>query len=92
MTEHTGFNTPDDEGAESALNEAESIVNDAADVLDANNDGHISAEELATADENAADSALDHAQETAKEHLADLQRLQAEYINYRKRVDRKSVV
>ena len=88
MTEHTGFNTPDDEGAESALNEAESIVNDAADVLDANNDGHISADELATADENAADSALDHAQETAKEHLADLQRLQAEYINYRKRVDR----
>ena len=35
MTEQTGFNTPDDEGAESALSQAESIVNDAADVLDA---------------------------------------------------------
>ena len=88
MNDHTGFNTPDDEGAESALNEAASIVNDAADVLDVNNDGQISADELATADENAADSALNKAQATAKEHLADLQRLQAEYVNYRKRVDR----
>lgn len=88
MNDHTGFNTPDDEGAEHALDEAASIIDGAATVLDADHDGAISADELATADENAADDALDHAQAMAKEHLADLQRLQAEYVNYRKRVDR----
>jgi len=88
MNDQTGFNTPDDAGAENALNDAASIIDGAAYVLDANNDGQISADELATADENAADAALDDYEAKASEHLADLQRLQAEYINYRKRVDR----
>jgi molecular chaperone GrpE len=88
VNDHTGFNTPDDEGAESALNDAASIIDGAANVLDRNNDGQISADELASADEAAADSALDEAEAKAAEHLADLQRLQAEYVNYRKRVDR----
>lgn len=92
MNDHTGFNTPDDEGAESALNDAASIIDGAADVLDADHDGHISADELASADEAAADSALNAAQATAAEHLADLQRLQAEYVNYRKRVDRDRAI
>ena len=92
MNDQTGFNTPDDDGAERALNDAASIINDAANVLDANNDGHISPEELATADEAAADSALDEAEAKASEHLADLQRLQAEYVNYRKRVDRDRAI
>ena len=74
MNDSTGFNTPDDENAEDALSAAESIINDAASELEA--------------DENAADSALDKAEQKAAEHLADLQRLQAEYVNYRKRVDR----
>jgi len=73
MNDHTGYNTPDDEGAESALNDAASIIDDAAGALD---------------DEAAAMSALEAAQSKASEHLADLQRLQAEYVNYRKRVDR----
>jgi len=92
MNDHTGFNTPDDEGAEGALSEAASIIDGAANVLDRDHDGHISAEELASADEAAADSALDAAQATAAEHLADLQRLQAEYVNYRKRVDRDRAI
>jgi len=92
MNDQTGFNTPDDEGAESALSEAASIINDAADVLDADKDGQISAEELAMEDENAADHALDDAEAKAAEHLGDLQRLQAEYVNYRKRVDRDRLI
>jgi molecular chaperone GrpE len=92
MNDHTGYNTPDDEGAEKALDEAASIIDGAASILDANNDGQISPDELATADENAADSALDRAQAMASEHLADLQRLQAEYVNYRKRVDRDRAI
>jgi len=92
MNDHTGFNTPDDENAENALTDAEAIINDAANVLDANNDGHISAEELATMDEAGADSALNEAEQMASEHLADLQRLQAEYVNYRKRVDRDRAI
>jgi len=92
MNDQTGFNTPDDEGAESALSDAASIINDAANVLDADKDGHISAEELAMEDENAADHALDDAEAKAAEHLGDLQRLQAEYVNYRKRVDRDRLI
>jgi molecular chaperone GrpE len=92
MNDHTGFNTPDDENAENALTDAEAIINDAANVLDANNDGHISAEELATMHEAGADSALNEAEQMASEHLADLQRLQAEYVNYRKRVDRDRAI
>ena len=92
MNDHTGFNTPDDEGAESALSDAASIIDGAANVLDADHDGHISPDELADADEAAAGSALDAAQATAAEHLADLQRLQAEYVNYRKRVDRDRAI
>ncbi len=74
MNDSTGFNTPDDDNAEDALSAAESIINDAAADIEA--------------DESAADSALDKAEAKAAEHLADLQRLQAEYVNYRKRVDR----
>jgi molecular chaperone GrpE len=92
MNDHTGFNTPDDEGAESALSDAASIIDGAANVLDRDHDGHITPEELASADEAAADSALNAAQATAAEHLADLQRLQAEYVNYRKRVDRDRAI
>lgn len=74
MEDTTGYNTPDDEGAENALSDAESIIEGAAESLEA--------------DELAAGTALDAAQAMAAEHLADLQRLQAEYVNYRKRVDR----
>ncbi len=88
MNDSTGFNTPDDEGAENALTDAASIVDGAANALDTNNDGKVSAEELAAADELAAGDALDQAQLKAAEHLEDLKRLQAEYVNYRKRVDR----
>ncbi len=38
------------------------------------------------------DGALDAAEAKAAEYLADLQRLQAEYVNYRKRVDRDRFV
>ncbi len=61
-----------------ALSQAEAILNEAADAAQS---------ELA-ADEAAADDALSAAEAKAAEHLADLQRLQAEYVNYRKRVDR----
>ncbi|WP_062528597.1 nucleotide exchange factor GrpE [Demequina rhizosphaerae] len=65
--------------------QAERIVNEAAaSFLDENNDG---VDDL-TADEDGADDALNAAYTKAAEHLADLQRLQAEYVNYRKRVDR----
>lgn len=86
--ERTGFNTPDDAGADETLNAVEAIIGEAVDRLDVNNDGVIDANELAAADEFAASDALDAAQAKAAEHLADLQRLQAEYVNYRKRVDR----
>jgi molecular chaperone GrpE len=93
MTDNTGLNTPDDEGAENALTDVEEIIKAAAAQLDQNNDGVIDPEELAAveaaeASEAAADSVLSQAQDKAAEHLADLQRLQAEFANYRKRVDR----
>ncbi|BDZ62622.1 protein GrpE [Demequina sediminis] len=80
-------NPTPDEGAEA---EAERILADAAanlsgaSFLDENRDG---IDDLST-DEAGADDALDAAYAKAAEHLADLQRLQAEYVNYRKRVDR----
>lgn len=52
--------------------------------LDENDDG---IDDL-QADEQGADDALEAAEIKAAEHLADLLRLQAEYVNYRKRVDR----
>lgn len=58
-----------------ALEQAEAILNGAA-------------EGDAERDEARADDALGEAEIKAAEHLADLQRLQAEYVNYRKRVDR----
>ncbi|WP_062200449.1 nucleotide exchange factor GrpE [Demequina salsinemoris] len=76
--------------SEDPLAQAERILNDAAasvpegTFLDENADG----KDDLQADEAAADDALDAAQAKAAEHLADLQRLQAEYVNYRKRVDR----
>jgi len=75
--------TPD-EPQEDAQAQAERIVNEAASFLDENQDG---IDDL-TADEEGADDALNAAYAKAAEHLADLQRLQAEYVNYRKRVDR----
>jgi molecular chaperone GrpE len=67
---------PSEEPQDDALAEAESIINGAAAAYDAE------------ADEEGADDALTAAETKAAEHLADLQRLQAEYVNYRKRVDR----
>ncbi len=89
----TGLNTPDDEGAEGALSDAEEIITAAAAQLDQNNDGIIEPEEIAAVEaaeaaEADADAVLNKAQDKAAEHLADLQRLQAEFANYRKRVDR----
>ncbi len=60
---------------------AEAIARDAT----TGDDGSIGDAE---ADEAGADDALTQAEQKAAEHLEDLQRLQAEYVNYRKRVDR----
>ncbi len=81
MNHTTGFSSPDDDGADDALEQAEEIVNQAAsdDALDLGDQA---------ADEQAAGDALTQAEAKAAEHLGDLQRLQAEYVNYRKRVDR----
>ncbi|WP_062381720.1 nucleotide exchange factor GrpE [Demequina pelophila] len=79
-----------DEPQDDAVAQAERILNEAGkDVpegtfLDENEDG---IDDL-NADEQGADDALNAAYTKAAEHLADLQRLQAEYVNYRKRVDR----
>lgn len=62
--------------------DAEAIINEAAATI---GDGEYGD---ADADEQGAADAIDRAQQKAAEHLADLQRLQAEYVNYRKRVDR----
>jgi molecular chaperone GrpE len=91
--DNTGLNTPDDEGAEGALSDVEEILTAAAAQLDQNNDGIIEPEEIAAVEaaelaEAQADAVLSKAQDKAAEHLADLQRLQAEFANYRKRVDR----
>lgn len=65
--------TPD-QPQDDVLAQTESILNSAAADIEA--------------DEAGADDALTAAEIKAAEHLADLQRLQAEYVNYRKRVDR----
>ncbi|WP_062462724.1 nucleotide exchange factor GrpE [Demequina soli] len=72
MTENQ--NETPDEPQDDALAQAERILNESAADL--------------AADEAGADDALGQAELKAAEHLADLQRLQAEYVNYRKRVDR----
>ncbi|WP_291380446.1 nucleotide exchange factor GrpE [Demequina sp.] len=77
MEDNTGFTSPDDDGADDALAAAEQIIDDAS-----------GAQDDFDADEEGADDALTQAEVKAAEHLADLQRLQAEYVNYRKRVDR----
>ncbi|MFW7414689.1 nucleotide exchange factor GrpE [Demequina sp. SO4-18] len=64
-----------------SLAQAEAIVNDAAADYDTQGGD-------ADKDEQDAADAIDRAQQMAAAHLADLQRLQAEYVNYRKRVDR----
>lgn len=69
--------TPDDQ-PDDVLSQAEAIVEGAASSVTDPTDG----------DEQGADDALSQAETKAAEHLADLQRLQAEYVNYRKRVDR----
>lgn len=81
--------TPTPENQDDALAQTESILNQAAHefsgtFLDEDNNG---IDDL-TADEAGADDALTAAEVKAAEHLADLLRLQAEYVNYRKRVDR----
>lgn len=72
----------DDDNAQNtgdeALAQAESILNEAGTSLDADEDG--------------ADDALTAAATKAAEHLEDLRRLQAEFVNYRKRVDRDRAV
>lgn len=78
MEDNTGYSSPDDDNADDALAKAEEIIDGAADA---------SKDEF-DADEEGADDALTQAEVKAAEHLADLQRLQAEYVNYRKRVDR----
>lgn len=78
MSDTTGFTSPDDDGAEEALAEAERILDRASGPT---------VDELRV-DEERADDALTAVEMKASEHLADLQRLQAEYVNYRKRVDR----
>ncbi|MDE0572294.1 nucleotide exchange factor GrpE [Demequina sp. B12] len=71
--------TPDDNGDnQDALSEAEAILNEEA--------ARAQAETQSEAD--AFDSDLAAAEAKAAEHFADLQRLQAEFVNYRKRVDR----
>ena len=77
MDDNTPHQSPDDEGADDALAAAERIV-DAAPTTGDDFD----------ADEAGADDALTQAEVKAAEHLAELPRLQAEYVNYRKRVDR----
>ncbi|WP_062298979.1 nucleotide exchange factor GrpE [Demequina maris] len=82
MTENQNGTPEPQDDAEA---QAARIVNEAAaSFLDEDHDG---VDDL-TADEEGADDALNAAYSKAAEHLADLQRLQAEYVNYRKRVDR----
>lgn len=78
MSDTTGFTSPDDQGAEEALAEAARILNEAP----------VPGTDELGADESLADNALAAIEAKAAEHLADLQRLQAEYLNYRKRVER----
>lgn len=73
---------PDEGDEHDPLADAEAIVNEAAASMGDGDQGD------AEADEQGAADAIDRAQQMAAEHLADLQRLQAEYVNYRKRVDR----
>lgn len=68
---------PEHEDEHDPLADAERIVNEAAAEL-----GDIETSE------DGADDALAKAEQMAAEHLEDLRRLQAEYVNYRKRVDR----
>lgn len=68
---------PEPSDGNDPLADAERIVNDAAQEL-----GDIEADQAGTND------ALSQAELKAAEHLEDLQRLQAEYVNYRKRVER----
>jgi molecular chaperone GrpE len=78
--EHNDSPTDDD-----AMAQAEAIINDAAA---RDTKGENDPDATLAADEAGADDALTEAEVKAAELLADLQRLQAEYINYRKRVDR----
>jgi molecular chaperone GrpE len=77
--------TPDE--SEDPMAQAERIVNDAI-ARDGADEVTADAPSDAERDEQDADDALTLAEQKAGEHLADLQRLQAEYVNYRKRVDR----
>lgn len=70
----TPENSSNEFNGDDALAEAAAIVNEAGASLEANEAG--------------ADDALTAAAAMAAEHLEDLRRLQAEFVNYRKRVDR----
>ncbi len=93
MSDTTGFTSPDDDDARNdaarngaARNDAaESALAEAERILDAA--GTAGPDDF-SADEALADNALAAVELKAAEHLEDLQRLQAEYVNYRKRVDR----
>ncbi|MFV0284886.1 MAG: nucleotide exchange factor GrpE [Demequina sp.] len=76
MTDTTPTPEPDDRDP---LAEAESIINDEAARAQA---------EAGDTEGDALDSDLSAAEAKAAEHFADLQRLQAEFVNYRKRVER----
>lgn len=83
MTETPDAPQPDDHDA---LAEAASIIDEAAQNIAAGGESDVA--DTAPADEAGAGDALTEAEAKAAEHLADLQRLQAEYVNYRKRVER----
>lgn len=74
MTDTPQDKPNDDNSGADALADVESILNEAGASLEA--------------DEAGADDALTAAAAKAAEHLEDLRRLQAEFVNYRKRVDR----
>lgn len=83
---------PDHDPEDDAVTQAEAIVEDAlardgADELESEDAGESDAGE-SDAGQGESEDALTQAQRVAAEHLADLQRLQAEFVNYRKRVDR----
>ncbi len=80
MERQHGYTSPDDDGADDALAEAEQIIDGAAEAT--------TTQTTSTPTRRVRTTPSPQAEMKAAEHLADLQRLQAEYVNYRKRVDR----
>ncbi len=77
----TDNNTPDEQPEGDPVADAEAVLSGAAAAMAWEGSP-------VEADEAGADDALARAEAAAAEHLEDLKRLQAEYVNYRKRVDR----